>query len=236
MSRVEYRNEHGAVTDNGATAAQWEEDGLYVDRREARDAPWMPHSYAGVESVTGQRMVWHEAVMADAKAAAAEAFRDTLTLPNPCPREGDVSIDRAEVESMVPRLMRMDYRLQEAAIKAFEENPGASKIFFLVGLEDAEPDPLAAGARVAPDRTLSVTLSEYDAGRMNALVDHFYRTSPDVPPPSPALILRMALDELHRLRVGQAPSLGPYRRPLARPESADEPKRLCWMCPYADED
>lgn len=152
MSKVEYRNEHGQITDNGVKAA-------------------------------------------------AEADPHTLTLPNPCPREGDVSIDRVEIAWRVPRFMQMDYRLQEAAVRAFEENPGMSKVFFFVARTMNEYGAMANPAHVAPGTPMSLDLTAYDAGLMNALIDHFHSVYPDQPAPSPELVLRMGIEAMHRERI-----------------------------------
>ena len=69
---------------------------------------------------------------------------------------------------------------------------------------------------VAANDSVTVVLTEYDAGRMNALTQHFKRVSPDLPPPSPEVILLMALDELHLQRIGHAPGGGSWIT-LARP-------------------
>ena len=136
---------------------------------------------------------------------------------------GDTTTDVAVTEGWSDAAMEVDCREgPDAPWRPFnyegEEAVTADRIAYYAAreaaLEGDAPTPEDEAARVAEfeaarlngvNPIVEVALTEYDRGRMESLQAYFKRINPDIEAPAPALILRMALDELHRSRVGQAP-------------------------------
>lgn len=52
--------------------------------------------------------------------------------------------------------------------------------------------------------TLACTLTPFDRDRLDELAAYFAAVNPDIPVPQPEEIVRIAIDELHRLRLRDA--------------------------------
>ena len=59
----------------------------------------------------------------------------------------------------------------------------------------------------AREDALTVTLTAFDRDRLDALAEYFQRANPELPPASDSMVVRMAIDELHRARIRDVPDV-----------------------------